>query len=373
VAGYARALAVFLKKMSSQIIDFLDSPKTKLGKLFSVFLLILIYLTVVLVIVQERFFENYLIYKYEINLVENLILFVFFIELIVRLFFVKNRLKYIFSFYGMVDILAVVPGIFALILPIPLDSTWLRIFRIFRITRVLKMLGKNQGNGIIGKIVPYAAIAVGYKGVLVIFEGYGWWPKIENMNIAISVVGFSLAVLLSAKLNVTNSRIFQIEDAVCRIVGSMRDMQSIETIRPAMFRWSHLLYEALVHPKEGKDEVVDQMRNETDLLEEKLEANNIGGPNTAGFHRDVSFLLHKILAKTPAVYDGFLRIIITIYIMVLIFAIPGIGGLIMAVLMVYVLGGMYFLVEDMDDPLSYEEGSFIDVRLDALEFFNGKK
>ena len=79
-----------------------------------------------------------------------------------------------------------------------------------------------------------------------------------------------------------------------------------------------------------------------------------------------------MLAKTPAVYDGFLRIIVTLYIIVLIFIVPGIGGLILTVLMVYVLGGMYFLIEDMDDPLSYEKESFINVRLDALEFFNKK-
>jgi len=82
--------------------------------------------------------------------------------------------------------------------------------------------------------------------------------------------------------------------------------------------------------------------------------------------------LHRVLAKTPAVYDGFLRIVITLYISVLIFIVPGIGGLILTVLMVYVLGGMFFLIEDMDDPLSYEDDSFIDVRLDALEFFNKK-
>ena len=358
--------------MSDKVISFLDCPKTKLGKLFSVFLLALIYLTVVLVIIQERFSESYLIYKYEINFIENLILFVFSLELIVRLIFVKKKVEYIFSFYGLVDIIAVVPGLLALAIPIPLDSTWLRVFRIFRITRVLKMLGKKRGNGIIGRVVPYVAVAVGYKGVLVIFEGYDWWPEIENMNIVISVVGFTLAVLLGAKLNVTNNRIFQIEDAVCRIVGSMRDMMSIKAINPAMFRWSNLLYKTLKHPKEGKLEMVDKMRTETDLFEIELEKNGIGGPNTAGFHRDVSFLLHRVLAKTPAAYDGFLRIIITVYMLVLIFFVPGIGGLIMAILMVYVLGGMYFLIEDMDDPLSYADDSFVDVRLDSLEFFNNK-
>ena len=358
--------------MNNKVIDFLDSPKTKLGKFFSVFLLALIYLTVVLVIVQERFPNTYSIYKGEIIFVENFILFIFAAELIVRLVFVKDRSKYIFSFYGVVDILAVAPGVLALMLPVPLDSTWLRVFRIFRITRVLKMLGKKRGNGIIGKIMPYVAIAVGYKGVLIIFEGYGWWPEVENMNTAISVIGFSLAVLLSTKLNVVNNRIFQIEDTVCRIVGSMRDMQAVDAITPAMLKWSHLLYTTLVHPKQGKSDIVDKMRVETNVFEEVLEANNIGGPNTAGFHRDVSFLLHRVLAKTPAVYDGFLRIIVTLYIIVLIFIVPGIGGLILTVLMVYVLGGMYFLIEDMDDPLSYEKESFINVRLDALEFFNKK-
>ena len=356
--------------MNNKVINFLDCPKTKLGKFFSVFLLILIYLTVVLVIVQERFSESYLIYKDEISFIENFILFIFAAELIARLVFVKDKFKYVFSFYGVVDILAVVPGMLAFILPIPLDSAWLRVFRIFRITRVLKVLSKKQGNGIIGKIMPYVAIAVGYKGVLIIFEGYDWWPKIENMNTAVSVIGFSLAVLLGTKMSVTNNRIFQIEDAVCRVVGSMRDMQSIEAIRPAMKKWSILLYKTLKHPQIDKGEAVDKMRSETDSFEVVLESNGVGGPNTAGFHRDVSFLLHRVLAKTPAVYDGFLRIVITLYILVLIFIVPGIGGLVLTVLMVYVLGGMYFLIEDMDNPLSYEEDSFIDVRLDALEFFN---
>ena len=58
--------------MSNKVIEFLDNPKTKLGKFFSIFLLALIYLTVLLVIVQERYPDNYLIYKDQINFVEKL-------------------------------------------------------------------------------------------------------------------------------------------------------------------------------------------------------------------------------------------------------------------------------------------------------------
>ena len=48
----------------------------------------------------------------------------------------------------------------------------------------------------------------------------------------------------------------------------------------------------------------------------------------------------------------------------------GIVGLVSSILLVYVLSGIYFLIADMDKPLDFSDDSFIDVRIDALEFFN---
>ena len=87
-----------------KVVAFFDSPESKLSKVFSVFLLSLIYLTVILVIVQERFSDIYLPYKSEFSFVENFILFIFFIELIIRIVFTKDRLGNIFSFYGLIYI-----------------------------------------------------------------------------------------------------------------------------------------------------------------------------------------------------------------------------------------------------------------------------
>jgi hypothetical protein len=54
-------------------------------------------------------------------------------------------------------------------------------------------------------------------------------------------------------------------------------------------------------------------------------------------------------------------------------SVPGVPGLLASLLTVFILGGMYYLIEDMDDPLSFEEGSFIDARIDALTYWNRKR
>ena len=59
-----------------------------------------------------------------------------------------------------------------------------------------------------------------------------------------------------------------------------------------------------------------------------------------------------------------------IYSVTLIFIVPGLTGLFSSILVVLSLGGVYFINEDMDNPLDYSEGSLFDVRLDALEQYN---
>jgi hypothetical protein len=123
-------------------------------------------------------------------------------------------------------------------------------------------------------------------------------------------------------------------------------------------------------PSDQKVERARQMRLNTDALEIELERNGIGGPVTAGFHRDVAFLLHRITATTPEAFDRFLRSITVIYSTVLIIVVPGVTGLFSSILVVLALGGTYFIIKDMDRPLDFHEQSLIDVRLDALEQFN---
>jgi len=65
---------------------------------------------------------------------------IFTIEYTLRIYVSKNPLKYIFSFYGIIDFLAIFP----FYLRTAYDLRALRVFRVFRIFRTLKLLRYNK-------------------------------------------------------------------------------------------------------------------------------------------------------------------------------------------------------------------------------------
>ncbi len=356
--------------MNNKILNVMDNPNTKFGKYISITLLFLIYISVTQVVIEVRFpnfvEEFSLIFKF----IEYFILLIFTIELFVRIIFDKKRWKYIFSFYGIVDLLAVIPGLLSFFVPILASTSWVRVFRIFRFVRLLKLMETGSTFvGIFNRILPYFAIALGFKGILVALEGQAWWPEFK-LTILITVLGFALAILLGTKLRVVNSRLYEIEDALCRIIGALRDMHHNKKISEKLKDWALELEQTLTSSKKDRPEKVKNMIINTNNLEAILENENVGGPNTAGFHRDVTYLLHRATAKTPPAYEDFLKYVTFAYISVVILAIPGIVGFLSTFLLTYVMAGAYFLVDDMDNPLDYGDDSLIDVRLDVLHNYN---
>tara|TARA_B100000686_G_C16787396_1_gene976171 strand:+ start:2271 stop:3359 length:1089 start_codon:yes stop_codon:yes gene_type:complete len=360
--------------MKRKIIQFLDEPDSTLGRTFTTFLLFLVYISIFHLVIDIRYPELISANKELFDFTQYFILGVFTIELCVRLICISNRWRYIKSFNGIIDLSSVVPGLIEIfILNFSVDLLWVRVFRILRFFRILKNFryGETKG-GITQVLTPYFTFAITLKGIMVAVEGQEWYPEFSNLNIVIGVVGFSLAILLGTKLQVINNRLYSIEDTVCRIIGAMRDMQNNKEVNAYINYWAKELESALFYTGHDKPEVIKQMRFKTDDLEEKLETAGINGPNTAGFHRDVAYLLHRTLASTPAAYEGFLRSVISCYTIVVIATVPGITGLFATFLLVYVLGGLFFLISDMDSPLDVGPNSLIYVNLDPLIQFNEK-
>ena len=75
-----------------------------------------------------------------LNFIELFCLVIFSAEYLLRVYVSKNPLRYIFSFYGLIDLIAILP--FYLSLTIDLKS--LRAFRIFRVFRALKLVRYNK-------------------------------------------------------------------------------------------------------------------------------------------------------------------------------------------------------------------------------------
>ena len=352
-------------------IEFLDHPTTGLGKAYAMLSLVLIFMTVFQVVLETKSQEFVKSHEALFFALENAILFFFALDLLLRIIFYRNKFRYLFSLYGVVDIVAVVPGIVGLFFPLAANASWVRVLRIFRVGRILKPKG---GGGVLsgfnGQTLPFIAAAIAIKSLILVVEDFPWWPEIKDLGVVLGVVGFALAVLLGTKLRLVNSRMYSIEDAVCRIVGALRLLRNNKSVNTAVDNWALLFENNIRNPTA---ENIHEIRTATDNLATEFETASVGGPNVAGFTRDVAYVFHRVTARSPEAYEKFLRYVTFSYAGVIVFVVPGLTGFVMSILTIYTLIGMYLLIEDMDKPLDYSEDSFVKADLDPLTQFNLKR
>lgn len=121
------------------LYDVIFEADTSAGKWFDV-LLILTILASVAVVMADSVGTIRVSYGRLLVAAEWLFTIGFSIEYILRLYCVRERLKYALSFYGMVDFIAIVPTYLSLVFPATKYFMILRSLRILRVFRVLKLI-----------------------------------------------------------------------------------------------------------------------------------------------------------------------------------------------------------------------------------------
>ena len=125
-----------MRKKLRIIIEDNTSPK---GKVFDYFIQILILLSLIAFTIETLPNNSVNTIKF-LNAFELICIIIFSIEYILRIYVSKKPFKYIFSFYGIIDFLAIFP----FYLRGAYDLRALRAFRIFRIFRALKLIRYNK-------------------------------------------------------------------------------------------------------------------------------------------------------------------------------------------------------------------------------------
>ncbi|GAA4303258.1 ion transporter [Aestuariibaculum suncheonense] len=126
------------KNWRSKLHEIIYEADTPAGKLFDVVLLIVILASILLVMLESvKSIDS----KYHdiLNISEWIITVLFTVEYIARVITVKKPLKYIFSFYGIIDFLSTVPKYISLIVGGVHALAALRALRLLRIFRILKL------------------------------------------------------------------------------------------------------------------------------------------------------------------------------------------------------------------------------------------
>jgi len=137
-----------IRKWKSKLHEIIYEADTPAGKLFDVVLLIAILASIILVMLESinSFDEKYHVF---LNISEWIITILFSIEYIARIITVKKPLKYITSFYGIIDLLSTIPKYLSL--SIVFDGGHalaslraLRLLRVFRILKLARYLGASN-------------------------------------------------------------------------------------------------------------------------------------------------------------------------------------------------------------------------------------
>lgn len=129
-----RKINPFKEKLHS-IIFGVDTPA---GRNFDIVLLIVILASVFVVLLESipslsGFYHNFF---YALEWVFTIL---FTIEYILRIYCAKEPRKYIFSFYGVIDLLAILPTYLSLVIANTQYLLIIRAFRLLRVFRVLKL------------------------------------------------------------------------------------------------------------------------------------------------------------------------------------------------------------------------------------------
>ena len=122
------------EKIREILHNILETHKTKLGRLFGGFLVILITLSIGIFICENL--EIFRPWREELAIADKIILGIFAVEYLLRLLISRNKLKFVFSFLGIIDLLVILP----LFAHISQGLVFLRGFRVFRILQLLRTI-----------------------------------------------------------------------------------------------------------------------------------------------------------------------------------------------------------------------------------------
>lgn len=134
------------KDWRSKLHEIIYEADTPAGKIFDIVLLVIILLSVALVMLESVTVLN-LKYFWEFYVAEWVITIIFTVEYILRILVIKKPKKYIFSFYGIVDLLSTLPSYISFFFGgqnLLFAIRALRLLRVFRVLKITRYIGESN-------------------------------------------------------------------------------------------------------------------------------------------------------------------------------------------------------------------------------------
>lgn len=128
----------YLDKLRQRINIIIHGVNTPMGKIFDIVLLFIILLSVLLVLLESV--QNLDDQYHDILVLAEWVITIFFtIEYILRIVSTRKPLKYMFSFYGVIDFISILPMYLSFFIPSTKILSVVRALRLLRLFRILNL------------------------------------------------------------------------------------------------------------------------------------------------------------------------------------------------------------------------------------------
>lgn len=128
-------------KIKTNIKNIIENQDTKLSQGFDYFIQAAIIVSIVSFSIETLPNINSSL-GYILTIIEIVTVFIFTVEYLMRIWVADRKMRYIFSFYGVIDLIAIAP----FYLSMTLDARSLRAFRLLRLIRLFKLLRYNNAS-----------------------------------------------------------------------------------------------------------------------------------------------------------------------------------------------------------------------------------
>jgi voltage-gated potassium channel len=139
-----------MKTLKEKIHEVIFEADTRAGKAFDVWLLIFIFLSL-LVVMLDSVEAIHNSYTNTLLIAEWFFTIIFTIEYFLRIFAVRKPLKYIFSFYGIIDLVSTLPSYLTIFFPAAGFFKVLRVLRFLRLFKIFKLGRFTQESKMLGR------------------------------------------------------------------------------------------------------------------------------------------------------------------------------------------------------------------------------
>ncbi len=127
-----------MDSFKEKLYEIIFEADTRKGRFFDIVLLLVILFSIGLVLLESIPSLRYE-YHHILRILEWVVTGIFTAEYIIRIWIVRRPWRYIFSFYGIIDFMAVVPTYLSLLIVGSQSFAVIRVFRLLRVFRILKL------------------------------------------------------------------------------------------------------------------------------------------------------------------------------------------------------------------------------------------